>query len=112
MDKGESWADQWDNDANPLPASDGKKSGLPLTVAKYKQKIGQRLSKSKTVVKYKQKIRGLAKSKWAIMYKQKMREGLVKTKRAASLGLKKMKEGTLVGIRWMKIKYEKATQKN
>lgn len=77
---GTSWADQWDDGPDPLPAGyDGKKSGAPSTAAKYKQKFG---------------------------------EGMGKTKTAASHGLEKLKEGTSIGIQWIKTKYQKTTRKH
>lgn len=45
-------------------------------------------------------------------YKQKVGEGLGKTKAVASTGVKKVKEGTSLGIQWIKDKYQKTTQKN
>ena len=45
---GASWADQWDNGPDPVPAAaDTKKSGG--TTAKYKQKVGEGLGKTKAV---------------------------------------------------------------
>ncbi|KAF5730102.1 hypothetical protein HS088_TW20G00472 [Tripterygium wilfordii] len=44
-------------------------------------------------------------------YKQKVGEGLGKTKAVASIGVKKVKEGTAVGFQWIKDKYHKTTQK-
>ncbi|KAK4740487.1 hypothetical protein SAY87_032396 [Trapa incisa] len=44
-------------------------------------------------------------------YKQKAVEGLGKTKTAASQGVKKVKEGTTIGIQWIKTKYQKTSQK-
>lgn len=45
-------------------------------------------------------------------YKQKAVEGLGKTKTAASHGVKKVKEGTTMGIQWFKTKCQKSTQKH
>ncbi|XP_057419371.1 uncharacterized protein LOC130713610 [Lotus japonicus] len=45
-------------------------------------------------------------------YKEKLGEGLGKTKTVASSGIKKLKDGTSVGIHWIKTKYSKATQKH
>ncbi|KAK4744327.1 hypothetical protein SAY87_010639 [Trapa incisa] len=50
---GTSWADQWDDGADPLPAGyDGKKSGSPSTAVKYKQKVGEGLGKTKTAASH------------------------------------------------------------
>ncbi|XVF50258.1 hypothetical protein PTKIN_Ptkin04bG0081700 [Pterospermum kingtungense] len=82
---GTSWADQWDyNDPAPASSTDSnnnkkKKSSNGGTTAKYKQKVG---------------------------------EGLGKTKAVASTGAKKIKEGTSLGIQWVKDKYHKTTQKH
>ncbi|OWM65366.1 uncharacterized protein LOC116212885 [Punica granatum] len=80
---GTSWADQWDDGPDPVPAGGKKTLGGSSTsggsAAKYKQKVG---------------------------------EGLGKTKTAASHGVKKVKEGTSVGIQWIKTKYQKTTQKH
>ncbi|KAF8037131.1 hypothetical protein BT93_B0143 [Corymbia citriodora subsp. variegata] len=75
---GTSWADQWDTGPDPVLAESNKKKSS-LTTAKYKEKMG---------------------------------EGLVKTKTVASHGVKKVKEGTTVGIQWIKDKYHKTTHKN
>ncbi|XP_027333341.1 uncharacterized protein LOC113848147 [Abrus precatorius] len=45
-------------------------------------------------------------------YKQKLGEGFGKTKAVASTGVKKLKDGTSVGIHWIKTKYSKTTQKH
>ncbi|KAG5101964.1 hypothetical protein JHK84_046933 [Glycine max] len=45
-------------------------------------------------------------------YKQKLGEGFGKTKAVASTGVKKLKDGTSVGLHWIKAKYSKATQKH
>ncbi|KAK7350583.1 hypothetical protein VNO77_09372 [Canavalia gladiata] len=37
---------------------------------------------------------------------------LGKTKAVASTGVKKLKDGTSVGLQWIKTKYNKATQKH
>ncbi|KAH7857263.1 hypothetical protein Vadar_010723 [Vaccinium darrowii] len=42
---------------------------------------------------------------------KKMGEGLEKTKAVASTGMRKVKEGTTGGIRWIKDKYHKTTLK-
>ena len=44
-------------------------------------------------------------------YKQKVGEGLGKTKAVASTGVKKVKEGTALGLQWIKHKCHKTTQK-
>ncbi|XWS60672.1 hypothetical protein CRYUN_Cryun07bG0056000 [Craigia yunnanensis] len=75
---GTSWADQWDYN-DPAPASTTQSSKNGGTTAKYKQKVG---------------------------------EGLGKTKAVASTGMKKVKEGTSLGIQWVKAKYHKTTQKH
>ncbi|KAL0369797.1 UNVERIFIED_CONTAM: hypothetical protein Sradi_1198000 [Sesamum radiatum] len=48
----------------------------------------------------------------AAKYGKKVGEGLGKTKAVASTGVKKVKEGTSVGFRWIKDKYQKTTQKH
>ncbi|CAK9159990.1 unnamed protein product [Ilex paraguariensis] len=45
-------------------------------------------------------------------YGKKVGEGLGKTKDVASTGAKKIKEGTSMGIQWIKHKYQKTTQKH
>lgn len=45
-------------------------------------------------------------------YKQKLGEGFGKTKAVASTGVKKLKDGTSVGLHWIKTKYSKATNKH
>lgn len=45
-------------------------------------------------------------------YKEKFGEGLGKTKGVASTGVKKLKDGTSVGLNWIKTKYSKATHKH
>ncbi|KAL5064695.1 hypothetical protein RYX36_026432 [Vicia faba] len=45
-------------------------------------------------------------------YKEKVGEGLGKTKVVASSGMKKIKDGTSVGLNWIKTKYSKATNKH
>ncbi|KAI6675321.1 hypothetical protein NL676_003227 [Syzygium grande] len=45
-------------------------------------------------------------------YKQKVGDGLVKTKTAASHGVQKVKEGTAVGFRWIKDKYQRTARKH
>ncbi|KAF7806122.1 putative UVI1 [Senna tora] len=44
-------------------------------------------------------------------YKQKVGEGLGKTKSVAKTGITKLKEGTSVGLNWIKTKYNKTTHK-
>ena len=44
-------------------------------------------------------------------YGKKVGEGLGKTKTAASRGVTKVKEGTSVGVQWIKDKYHKTTLK-
>ncbi|XP_057950760.1 uncharacterized protein LOC131145604 [Malania oleifera] len=44
-------------------------------------------------------------------YRKKVGEGLGKTKAVASNGMKKVKEGTVVGFQWIKDKYQKTTHK-
>ncbi|OMO77565.1 Alpha-N-acetylglucosaminidase [Corchorus capsularis] len=44
-------------------------------------------------------------------YKQKVGQGLDKTKAVASTGVNKVKQGTSLGIQWIKNKYHKTTQK-
>ncbi|KAL6559432.1 hypothetical protein OROGR_004549 [Orobanche gracilis] len=44
-------------------------------------------------------------------YGKKMGEGLVKTKAVATTGVNKVKEGTHVGFRWIKDKWQKTTRK-
>lgn len=44
--------------------------------------------------------------------KQKLGDGLGKTKVVASTGMKKLKDGTSVGIHWIKTKYSKVTHKH
>ena len=43
---------------------------------------------------------------------KKGNNALGKTKAVASTGVKKLKEGTSVGIQWIKTKYNKTTQKH
>ncbi|TKY73459.1 hypothetical protein E2542_SST02211 [Spatholobus suberectus] len=43
--------------------------------------------------------------------KKKSNNALGKTKAVASTGVKKLKEGTSVGLQWIKTKYNKTTQK-
>ncbi|KAF5459848.1 hypothetical protein F2P56_019762, partial [Juglans regia] len=75
-----SWADQWDySNPDPVPAGANTSAKNNSTTAKYKQKVG---------------------------------EGLGKTKAVASTGVKKVKEGTSSGLRWIKDKYHKTTQKH
>ncbi|KAG2675770.1 hypothetical protein I3843_12G022300 [Carya illinoinensis] len=77
---GASWADQWDySNPDPVPAGATTSAMNNSTTAKYKQKVG---------------------------------EGLGKTKVVASNGVKKVKEGTSSGLRWIKEKYRKTTQKH
>ncbi|KAK7389022.1 hypothetical protein VNO78_23853 [Psophocarpus tetragonolobus] len=45
-------------------------------------------------------------------YKQKLGEGFGKTKAVASTGFKKLRDGTSVGLHWIKTKYSKATHKH
>ncbi len=52
------------------------------------------------------------KSNNTTKYKQKLGEGLGKTKAVASTGMKKLKDGTSVGLHWIKTKYAKTTQKH
>ncbi|KAK6249435.1 hypothetical protein SCA6_003440 [Theobroma cacao] len=75
---GTSWADQWDY-SDPTPVSTTQNKNTKSSTAKYKQKVG---------------------------------EGLGKTKAVASTGVKKVKEGTSLGIHWIKEKYHKTTQKH
>lgn len=44
--------------------------------------------------------------------KKKVEEGLTKTKEVASTSFKKVKQGTSMGISWIKYKYHKTTQKH
>ncbi|KAI4343787.1 hypothetical protein L6164_011096 [Bauhinia variegata] len=44
-------------------------------------------------------------------HKQKVGEGLAKTKAVASNGMKKLKDGTSVGINWIKTKCNKTNHK-
>ncbi|XP_027339071.1 uncharacterized protein LOC113852877 [Abrus precatorius] len=44
--------------------------------------------------------------------KKKINTALGKTKAVASTGVKKFKEGSSVGIQWIKTKYNKTTHKN
>ncbi|XP_057472589.1 uncharacterized protein LOC130761129 [Actinidia eriantha] len=44
-------------------------------------------------------------------YGNKVGEGLGKTKAVASSGARKVKEGTSVGVQWIKDKYHKTTHK-
>ncbi|KAJ1439011.1 hypothetical protein SESBI_02787 [Sesbania bispinosa] len=77
---GTSWADQWDDGPDPIMVGSNKKSNANGgTTAKYKEKFG---------------------------------EGVGKTKAVASTGFKKLKDGTSVGIHWIKTKYSKATHKH
>lgn len=80
---GTSWADQWDVYNDPAPAV--------ATDQKKKSSNG-----------------GGATAK----YKQKVGEGLGKTKAVASIGAKKIKEGTSFGFQWVKDKYHKTSNKN
>ncbi|KAK7347205.1 hypothetical protein VNO80_21732 [Phaseolus coccineus] len=48
----------------------------------------------------------------ATKYEQKLGEGFGKTKAVASTGAKKLKDGTSIGLQWIKTKYFKATHKN
>ncbi|XP_010048930.2 uncharacterized protein LOC104437641 [Eucalyptus grandis] len=47
---GTSWADQWDNNPDPAPAENDKKKSTTsnITTAKYKEKMGEGLVKTKT----------------------------------------------------------------
>ncbi|XP_054820593.1 uncharacterized protein LOC129319514 [Prosopis cineraria] len=45
-------------------------------------------------------------------YKQKVGEGLGKTKAVAKTGMSKLKEGTSVGLNWIKTKYNKTSHKS
>ncbi|CAA3015756.1 Hypothetical predicted protein [Olea europaea subsp. europaea] len=47
----------------------------------------------------------------AAKYGKKVGESLGKTKSVASTGVKKIKEGTAVGLQWIKQKYHKTTNK-
>nr|GMC69803.1 CDP-diacylglycerol-glycerol-3-phosphate 3-phosphatidyltransferase [Ipomoea batatas]GMC74356.1 CDP-diacylglycerol-glycerol-3-phosphate 3-phosphatidyltransferase [Ipomoea batatas]GMC75877.1 CDP-diacylglycerol-glycerol-3-phosphate 3-phosphatidyltransferase [Ipomoea batatas] len=79
-----SWADQWDYNQGPSSEeSNSKKSSNSLGGGMMKGKYGQ-----------------------------KVEEGVGKTKAAAATGVKKVKEGTSVGFRWIKDKYQKTTQKD
>ncbi|ESW10118.1 hypothetical protein PHAVU_009G182200 [Phaseolus vulgaris] len=44
--------------------------------------------------------------------KKSNNKALEKTKHVASNGVKKLKEGTSVGLQWIKTKYQKTTQKH
>ncbi|KAI3685174.1 hypothetical protein L6452_34410 [Arctium lappa] len=44
-------------------------------------------------------------------YGKKVGEGFGKTKEVAAAGAKKVKQGTSVGLQWIKDKYHKTTQK-
>ncbi|KAF5788654.1 hypothetical protein HanRHA438_Chr09g0373051 [Helianthus annuus] len=70
---GNSWADQWDHNPDPMPVSTKKTGG------------------------------GIGK---------KVGDGFRKTKVVAATGAKKVKQGTSVGLRWIKDKYHKTTQKH
>ncbi|KAI9087534.1 hypothetical protein K1719_030404 [Acacia pycnantha] len=70
---GTSWADQWDNNPDPV-AADAKDNHTG-----YKQKVG---------------------------------DGLEKTKSVAKTGMSKLKQGTSVGLNWIKSKYQKTTTKS
>ncbi|KAL7616472.1 hypothetical protein Lser_V15G00452 [Lactuca serriola] len=79
---GTSWADQWDHNPDPMPAS-----------ANYNKKTGT------------------GSGGMTGKYGKKMGEGFGKTKEVAATGAKKVKQGTSVGIQWIKDKYQKTTQK-
>ncbi|MFS7912462.1 hypothetical protein Hanom_Chr02g00130231 [Helianthus anomalus] len=66
---GNSWADQWDHNPDPMPAS-------------------------------------------STYTKKKTGGGIGKTKEVAATGAKKVKQATSVGLRWIKDKYHKTTQKH
>ncbi|KAI3513430.1 hypothetical protein L2E82_26752 [Cichorium intybus] len=44
-------------------------------------------------------------------YGKKVGEGFGKTKEVAATGAKKVKQGTSIGLQWIKDKYHKTTQK-
>lgn len=73
---GTSWADQWDS--GPDPVAIDRKTTTTGGTAKYKQKVG---------------------------------EGLGKTKGLAKTGVTKLKQGTSVGLNWIKTKYNNTTHK-
>lgn len=79
-----SWADQWD----PEPDSYG----------------GHEKNDKKKISSSNNNYNGGAK--------KKVEQGLIKTKEVAATGMKKVKQGTSVGINWIKDKYHKTTQKN
>ncbi|KAE8023394.1 hypothetical protein FH972_009093 [Carpinus fangiana] len=81
---GVSWADQWDNNPDPVPET--KKSHGAASAGG---------------------PGGGAREK----YSRKVEEGFGKTKAAASTGLKKVKGGASVGLHWIKDKCQKTTQK-
>ncbi|CAN8304752.1 unnamed protein product [Cochlearia groenlandica] len=83
MDGGSSWADQWDN-------SGGSAKG------------GGAVARSN----------GAAPNSNTAKYKEKLGHGLDKTKAIASSGFKKLKNGSASGLRWVKDKYHKTTNKH
>ncbi|KAK4804321.1 hypothetical protein SAY86_004138 [Trapa natans] len=52
MDNGTSWADQSDNELDPLLANHHGKKSESSTAAKYKQKVGEGLKETKTAVSH------------------------------------------------------------
>lgn len=80
---GTSWADQWDDGPDPI------------SVVPQKKRSNNNINNGTGAAKYKQKVG----------------EGFDKTKTLASTGMKKVKEGTSVGLQWIKSKYHKTTQK-
>ncbi|KAG2679040.1 hypothetical protein I3843_11G031500 [Carya illinoinensis] len=83
---GASWAEQYDSSGYPEPAF----AGATTTATK---------------------TSGDSSSKTA-KYKHMVGEGLGKTKAVAFIGAKKVKGGTSSGLRWIKDKYHKTTQKH
>lgn len=79
---GNSWADQWDYKSDPTPHQPKKASSSSGS--------------------------GGGGGK----YKQKVEDGMEKTKAVAATGVKKVKDGTSVGIQWIKDKYLKTTKKS
>ncbi|KAL5722323.1 hypothetical protein ACHQM5_005859 [Ranunculus cassubicifolius] len=74
------WADQWDDNVNPMAVQPKKKSS------------------------------GVFSSESTAKYKQKAGEGFDKTKTLAATGFKKAKQGTIVGFHWVKDKYNQRKQ--
>lgn len=86
---GASWADQWDN------SGDSAKGGRIGGGAVVRSGGG-----------------GAAPNSNTAKYKEKLGQGLDKTKTVASSGFKKLKTGSAMGFRWVKDKYQKATNKH